>query len=713
MPITKNNFLKSLCFCGLILLLHCYSASGHVKLNFIGELNKKGDTIPHLNLFYTLRWNITVIYPDQAKAIFNNSKADSLLSNVKNIESAILTTNFAVSKSLLNKIHVIRYSLRGSVKILINKQCVLQTGIFALSNQDDLHYQRQTSFLPLIFPDEKISVVVIYIPPVLNPRWNLQLELGERKWANSGEDQRIADKNEAYGIGAFYLSFAFIFFFLFLFFRSNRENLYFSLFCISAALSFFIDTNEHSLYAKFVANFVMAFSIEFLAIFLSKVLLYNERTKIPLLIIGILTAIFFHPTLLFKTDVGLGLSIPNICFISLIVYSGFSVLYYLIQGLWQKKWEAKTIAIGSLAGLLLQVFIPIILAITFSTRLNNSETLQSIFNLSAVLGLFVYPVVVAFVLGKRNGLIQHQLIHQITAIEKLSQENLEKETEKKKILEQQNVQLELKVAGRTKELELKNEVITLKNKEITDSLVYAKRIQAAILPDSKLIYKSLKQAFILYLPKDIVSGDFYAFAQKNNKVIIAAADCTGHGVAGALMSMIGSSLLNQIINERDVTSPGKILDELNTGIIHSLKQKDSESNDGMDIAVCSFDFSNSKVIFSGANRPLWLVRKNELLTYKPNKLPIGGLQITHNEKFIEHEITLEPNDTIYLFSDGYADQFGGGAGKKMMLKRFKETILAIQNKTMQEQEINLKDFFLDWKKNNEQVDDVLVVGIRV
>jgi len=179
----------------------------------------------------------------------------------------------------------------------------------------------------------------------------------------------------------------------------------------------------------------------------------------------------------------------------------------------------------------------------------------------------------------------------------------EGEKEKKEILENQKSELELKVVERTQEVWEQKEVIEVKNREITESLVYAKRIQSAILPDIKLIYKTLEQSFILYMPKDIVSGDFYGFAQKSGRVIIAAADCTGHGVAGAFMSMIGTSLLNQIINEKNAVEPDLILEQLNEGIIHSLKQKESESNDGMDISLCSFDLKNNELVYAGANRP--------------------------------------------------------------------------------------------------------------
>ncbi len=329
---------------------------------------------------------------------------------------------------------------------------------------------------------------------------------------------------------------------------------------------------------------------------------------------------------------------------------------------------------------------------------------------SFILGL---PLAMTIYLARDFARMSKKLNTQLKEITELSAKSLVQEKEKKQILENQKTELEKKVSERTQEVLLQKEVIEVKNKEITESLVYAKRIQSAILPDIKLIYKTLDQSFILYLPKDIVSGDFYGFAQKNGKVIIAAADCTGHGVAGAFMSMIGSALLNQIINEKGITTPSKILDELNDGIIQSLKQKESDSNDGMDISVCAFDLGNNVLEFAGANRPLWLIRNGLIDVYKPDKFPIGGLQVERKQKFSEHKILLQKNDSVYLFSDGFADQFGGERGKKLMTKKFKDTLLAIQNLSMREQENYLKQLFETWKGNNEQVDDVLVIGIRV
>ncbi len=269
------------------------------------------------------------------------------------------------------------------------------------------------------------------------------------------------------------------------------------------------------------------------------------------------------------------------------------------------------------------------------------------------------------------------------------------------------------VDERTFELKVRNEEISIKNKEITDNVNYAKRIQSAILPDLKKIYDSLRNSFVLYLPKDIVSGDFYSFFQNENKVILIAADCTGHGVTGAFLSVVGNSLLTQIIQERKIEEPGKILDYLHEEMIATLNQRNSESTDGMDISICSINLKTNTMQFAGANRPLWLYRNNELTIINPNKYPVGGLQISHEENFETHTLQLEKGDTFYIFTDGYSDQFGGDNGKKLMTKKFKETLMSIQNLDMQKQKEFLMEYLEKWKGKNDQVDDVLVMGVRI
>ncbi|MBI3502186.1 MAG: SpoIIE family protein phosphatase [Bacteroidetes bacterium] len=268
------------------------------------------------------------------------------------------------------------------------------------------------------------------------------------------------------------------------------------------------------------------------------------------------------------------------------------------------------------------------------------------------------------------------------------------------------------------ELMAKNLIIAEKNKDITDSINYAKNIQEAILPAKEIKYKLFPDAFVLFQPKDVVSGDFYWFAEKNGKRIIAAVDCTGHGVPGGFMSMLGNAFLNEIVNQRGITQPSEILSELRFNIIRALKQsgKEGATKDGMDIALLSFDDKNNAVEFAGAYNPLLLLRKEngtyKMEEYLADKRPIG-YYLGKGLPFTNQKINLHKGDTLYIFSDGYADQFGGPKGKKFKYKQLQEVLLSIQNEPMVKQEEILFDTFKKWKGSLEQIDDMLVIGIRV
>ncbi len=263
-------------------------------------------------------------------------------------------------------------------------------------------------------------------------------------------------------------------------------------------------------------------------------------------------------------------------------------------------------------------------------------------------------------------------------------------------------------------IEKSHHEIKQKNKDIVDSINYALKIQSAILPPFEEIKASFKEIFILFKPKDIVSGDFYFHTRAGNKVLIAAVDCTGHGVPGALMSMIGNDLLHNIVHERNITTPSEILDNLHEGVTKALKQDSAftESKDGMDLALMCFDFENSELQYAGAYRPLYLVRDGAITEYKADKFPIGNVT-QQRSNFTNHVISLQKNDCIYAFSDGYADQFGGPNGKKFMVKKFQNLLLEINHLSINEQYKHITKNIDDWRGIYEQVDDILVIGIRV
>lgn len=267
----------------------------------------------------------------------------------------------------------------------------------------------------------------------------------------------------------------------------------------------------------------------------------------------------------------------------------------------------------------------------------------------------------------------------------------------------------------TREIIESHAIIEAKNKDITDSIQYAKRIQEAILPSITHIRKELNDSFVLFLPRDIVSGDFYWYTEIKDRVFIAAVDCTGHGVPGAFMSMIGNTLLNEIINQKEIYDPGKILDTLDEGIKVALRQRedDRETRDGMDLALVSFCKHFKDLKFSGAFRPLIHIRDEELSEIKANRFPIGGGSAYEKTKFTTTTVDLQPGDLIYLFSDGYPDQIGGDKDKKFMTKRFKDLIMQHRHLPMAEQEQYFRNALADWQGEHEQMDDILVIGIRV
>ncbi|MBK9285620.1 MAG: SpoIIE family protein phosphatase [Sphingobacteriaceae bacterium] len=259
-------------------------------------------------------------------------------------------------------------------------------------------------------------------------------------------------------------------------------------------------------------------------------------------------------------------------------------------------------------------------------------------------------------------------------------------------------------------------IIEQKNKDITDSLEYARKIQTAILPSKSKIEKSLPHSFVFYKTKDIVSGDFYWFAEKESFCIIASVDCTGHGVPGAFMSLIGYNILNKIVNENNVTDPGQILKNLNLGVVDALhaNQQNSDSKDGMDAAICKIYFNKNRVDYAGAMRPIWIVNGEQLTEIKADKIPIGTKQDeTHPEiDYKTHQLTPDKDDVFYIFTDGYADQFGGEKGKKMGSARFKELLIKNHKLDFQTQGKILLDKHLEWKQENEQVDDLCVIGFK-
>jgi serine phosphatase RsbU (regulator of sigma subunit)/HAMP domain-containing protein len=280
--------------------------------------------------------------------------------------------------------------------------------------------------------------------------------------------------------------------------------------------------------------------------------------------------------------------------------------------------------------------------------------------------------------------------------------------------------LEMKVVERTEEVVRQKEEVERQSKKIeeyynnvTDSIRYAKRLQDSILPPEKRLRELLPDSFVYYKPKDIVSGDFYWVDRIDGRVAFAAVDCTGHGVPGAFMSLIGHNGLNQAVRESGASRPSVVLKALNK-LAYEALHKDREQflvRDGMDMALCNFDPDRKVLEYAGANAPLYLVRDGEVLRFLPDKHPIGSFEL-EGQEFTDHRIKLQEGDMVYIFSDGYADQFGGPKGKKFLHKRFRELLLQISNYPTASQSGMLEEAFRGWRGLHEQVDDILVIGMR-
>jgi serine phosphatase RsbU (regulator of sigma subunit) len=269
----------------------------------------------------------------------------------------------------------------------------------------------------------------------------------------------------------------------------------------------------------------------------------------------------------------------------------------------------------------------------------------------------------------------------------------------------------IKIDQQKQEVESQKHIVEEKNKEILDSINYAKRIQVAILPSMTAMQIALKDGFVLYKPKDVVAGDFYWMETINKKVYFAAADCTGHGVPGAMVSVICSNALSKALLEEKADSTGDLLDKTREIVIKRLAKSGEIVKDGMDISLCVIDFDNMVLQWSGANNSLWIIRKGEFIEYKHDKQSIG---VQDNPKpFASHTIELQKNDTLYIFTDGYQDQFGGPKGKKFRASLLKEKLMDMQNLNMDNQKIILDTEFENWRGQIEQVDDVCVIGVRI
>jgi serine phosphatase RsbU (regulator of sigma subunit) len=376
-------------------------------------------------------------------------------------------------------------------------------------------------------------------------------------------------------------------------------------------------------------------------------------------------------------------------------------------------------AIGSL-------FLAIVPAMIL-TRENFQPARYFLFaNLFLILGIAVNFALKEYSLGKHSlelGVTLQILTFSIGLSERINLLKKSKEVAQRRIIDQLrenaalkdkvNRELEDKVLERTHEIQAQKEHIEKQNKEIKYSFDYAKKIQSTVLPRHEVFDSLFGEHFIFFKPRDIVSGDFYWISQSDHRIVLTAADCTGHGVPGSLMSMLGITMLHEIVNEKNVMHSEEILNQLRLSIARTLKQegKIGEQKDGIDMALMIYDTSNRKLEFSGANNPLYIVRNGEMLEYKGNNMPVAYYEKMSD--FTRFTIEMKQGDRVYMFTDGFPDQFGGPQGKKFKYRPFKDLLLEIHERPMEEQRRILSLIFEEWKGDLSQIDDVLVIGLRL
>jgi len=544
---------------------------------------------------------------------------------------------------------------------------------------------------------------------VLEPGYKMSIE---------GTDRLIKDlPNNIYpsailgsGLFAFFFTLSFIHFLLYIFYKAKRSNLYYSLLSFTLGFIFLqilLGSAMNSADTKRVMGLITLLITPIFFYLLIIVLnsLFEYKQNIFSKILGVLTLLCVASVM-----------INNLIFLVLLAANIISTLVYalviLFFALKNKKPGSKLIGsgFGFFALFILSFFV---LSIFFGGNLKfdhvkiGSLVLIILLCLCIISIPFTMSIFLAWDFSKTNKSLSKKLIE----VEELSKRSIEQEKEKQKLLSEQNENLELQVTERTKEIHEQKKLIEEKNKDITDSINYAQRIQRSILPTQNEIKDIFENAFVLFKPRDIVSGDFYQFKKVGDLKFCILADCTGHGVPGALMSMIGSNLIHQVIIERGINEPNKILSELHKEVKSTLRQTSGDqSHDGMDASVVLLQ--GKKIFIASANRPVYIVQDNVLTEVKPDKRSIGGSQSLDEVEFVVTELDVQSNMMIYLFSDGYADQFGGEAGKKFKVKNLNGLLLSINEKPLDVQHEILNSTFDTWKNHLEQVDDVSLIGIR-
>ena len=525
-------------------------------------------------------------------------------------------------------------------------------------------------------------------------------------YASSGEITLIISMS----IFGFFVALGVLHLLIFIFYHKQPANLVYSVFVFLLAMAFLTSAlaqtsplPDYSIITKHY--FGLSMPVLFLSLLAMIYMLFKFSYSIYFKICVVLVSSFI---LLDFFHIQLLLNIQPISISVLITIICFDCGYKVSIALKQKKDGASIIASGVMIFLGFIGIFYVITLINGGINISEFDFWAVVLIIMFVLIILSIPLSMSIYLARDFARTNKNLSVQLNQVQVLSQQAIEQEQEKQKILNEQNTMLEHQVAERTAEL-------SEKNKEMTDSIRYAQRIQKALMSSKNLLDKNLPEHFVFFNPKDIVSGDFYwASPLHNGQFALVTADSTGHGVPGAFMSLLNISSLNEAVNERGLIDTADILNHARKKIIQSLAEDGTADGgkDGMDCSIAAFNFKNKTMQYSAANNPIWIIRNNAILEFAADKMPVGK----HDRdavSFTAHNIQLQAGDVIYYLTDGFPDQFGGSKGKKFKYKPLQDLLLTICNLPMDAQKEKLATAFNNWKGNLEQVDDVLLIGVKI
>lgn len=529
----------------------------------------------------------------------------------------------------------------------------------------------------------------------------------------------IVDSKSLTALEVVYLIFGLLHFFLFLFYREEFSNLHFAGFAISISLVFLlidISTfasdpfwaypNEYMYNSLLVISGLSLLHFIYYSFGVTKKI---SRYIAYFLALLILLSSFLDVEILSHVEVMFVVYVILFCVIS---------TFRSIRKKRKGAWIIGSGIIGAILGFTI-MSAPILWMSTLSGatsfEIKDLSMLYWVIISMFLLCVISIPLSISIYQAWVHSDVQRNLSYQSVQVKELTTETVMIKNQKTEAERQRDeIEKQKLIAEEQRSIaEEQRRLLEVKNREILDSIEYAKRIQTAILPPPRVVKEFLKNSFILYLPKDIVAGDFYWMESIEDRIYFAACDCTGHGVPGAMVSVVCNNALHRAVNEFALRLPGEILDKARELVVENFAKSDEDVKDGMDASLCSLDITTRKLFWAGANNPIWIYRasSNIMEEIKADKQPIG--KALEPKPFNSHEMDLQEGDCIYLFTDGYADQFGGSNNKKLTRTKFRELLLEIAKLPMNEQRNRLLEHHDTYRGKEEQVDDICIVGVRV